>query len=68
MVKALFLFQEFGTSNLSEKILRHCNLWRENIPRQPPSAKPPPEPIGCETLDYGFTSTRLSASFEQNCA
>ena len=43
-----------------EKILRHCNLWREYIPRPPPSAKPPPEPVGSETLDYGF--------FEQNCA
>ena len=47
---------------------RHCSLWREYIPRPPPSAKPPPEPVGCETLDCGFTSTRLSASFEQNCA
>jgi hypothetical protein len=44
---------------VAEKILRHCELWREYIPRPPPSEKPlPEEPVGCETLDFGFTSTR----------
>jgi hypothetical protein len=34
-------------------------LLRVNTyPDPSPSAKPPPESVGCEPLDYGFTSTR----------
>jgi hypothetical protein len=40
-----------------EKILRHCNLWKE-APRPPPIDKPPPI-IEEPTLGYGF--------FRQNC-
>ena len=30
--------------NVIEKILRHCGLWKDNIPRSPPKTeKPPPE-------------------------
>jgi len=40
-----------------EKILRHCNLWKE-APRPPPVATGPPAKVG-PILDYAF--------FKQNC-
>jgi hypothetical protein len=42
-----------------ERILRHCNLWKDLPPRGPPAAKPAPEPEE-PTLDYGF--------FDRECA
>ena len=42
-----------------ERILRHCNLWKDLPPRGPPAAKPTPEPEE-PTLDYGF--------FDRECA
>jgi hypothetical protein len=50
-----------------EKVHRHCGLWREQAPRPPPEENPPP--VAAEpALDYGFTSTVLSAGFEKTCA
>ena len=38
-----------------EKILRHCNLWKE-APRPPPAVSTgPPLPVG-PSLDYAFLS------------
>ena len=42
-----------------ERILRHCNLWKDLPSRGPPSEKPPPEPEEVP-LDYGF--------FDRECA
>jgi hypothetical protein len=44
------------------KILRHCGLWKEPMPRPPPAAKSlgPPETDRGPILDYAF--------FERNCA
>ncbi len=45
--------------NVIEKILRHCELWKEPAPRPPPAnSLGPPVPVG-PALDYRF--------FEQNC-
>ena len=41
-----------------EKILRHCNLWKE-APRPPPVVATRPPVTDGPTLDYTF--------FEQNC-
>jgi hypothetical protein len=42
-----------------EKILRHCELWKESAPRPPPAETLwPPLPVG-PALDYQF--------FERNC-
>jgi hypothetical protein len=54
-------FIERHLSDVIEKILRHCNLWKEELPRPPPPEKAEPK------LDYGFTSTVLSTGFEQTC-
>lgn len=41
-----------------EKILRHCNLWKE-APRPPPAVfTGPPLPVG-PSLDYAY--------FQENC-
>jgi len=42
-----------------ERILRHCNLWKDLPSRGPPVTKPPPEPEE-PALDYGF--------FDRECA
>jgi hypothetical protein len=43
-----------------EKILRHCNLWSEPVPRPPPQKSIGPPTMAAEPeLDYNF--------FEQNC-
>ena len=43
-----------------EKILRHCELWKDPPVRPPPEAKPPPVlQVEEPKLDYGF--------FDQNC-
>jgi len=50
-----------------ERILRHCNLWKDIPARGPPADKPLPEPEACTELgrsdasfDYGF--------FDRECA
>jgi hypothetical protein len=45
-------FIEKHQSEVVEKILRHCGLWREAAPRPPPKAVEDKfeEPV----LDYGF--------------
>jgi hypothetical protein len=50
-----------------ERILRHCNLWKDIPVRGPPAEKSPPEPEACTELgrsdaplDYGF--------FDRECA
>jgi hypothetical protein len=57
------------------KILKHCGLWKEPVIRPPSEEKPPPGVEACteqsrseSVLDYGFTSTALSAGFEKTCA
>ena len=42
-----------------ERILRHCNLWKDLPARGPPGEKPPPEAEDAP-LDYGF--------FDRECA
>ncbi len=44
-----------------EKILRHCELWKEPLPPHPPPEKSPePVPESGPSLDYQF--------FDKNCA
>ena len=49
-----------------EKILRHCDLWKDHKPRPPPPASSvflnliPPVPVDKTILDFDF--------FERNCA
>jgi hypothetical protein len=51
-----------------EKILRHCELWKEPAPHPPPvKILGPPKIESGSELDYQFTSTALSACFDQNC-
>jgi hypothetical protein len=41
-----------------EKILRHCNLWKE-APRPPPTVPAGPQVACGPTLDYAY--------FQENC-
>ena len=42
------------------KILKHCELWKEPMPRPPPPTAPPAVPPQIRALDYGF--------YERTCA
>jgi hypothetical protein len=46
-------------SPVIEKILRHCNLWKDPPMRAPPVVSHAPPVLAEPALDYGF--------FEQNC-
>lgn len=50
-------FIERHLYDVIEKILRHCNLWKEEPPRPPPTEVVPK--LDEPKLDYGF--------FEQTC-
>ena len=45
-------FIEKHQSDVVEKILRHCGLWREAAPRPPPKAVE--DKFEKPVLDYGF--------------
>jgi hypothetical protein len=49
-------FIERHQSDVIEKILRHCNLWKEELPRPPPPEKVELKPDDPK-LDYGFFVT-----------
>jgi hypothetical protein len=61
-MKILALIDRDRQADVVEKILRHCNLWREPKQRGPPAQMPcPPEPAVRELMyDEGF--------FDRECA
>jgi len=54
-MKVLALIDHERQPDVVERILRHCDLWREPKPRAPPVAVPAPALVVPEpVLDYGF--------------
>lgn len=52
-------FVEREQSDVIEKILRHCGLWKEPRPRPPPE-EPEAESFEEPPLDYGFFEREIS--------
>jgi len=53
-------FIEKRQSDVIERILRHCNLWKEIPPRAPPCEEPDLEPAPELTVDYDFFGSLAS--------
>jgi hypothetical protein len=47
-------FIERHQSDVIEKILKHCGLWKKKLPKAPPRATPCLEPASGLTIDYEF--------------
>jgi hypothetical protein len=53
-------FIERHQSDVIEKILRHCDLWKETPTKAPPVELPvPPQQFAGSTLDFSFVVTTV---------